>query len=163
MAPHKPIRAHRTPHRSASDLRHCEGRDAERADSLGPAVRDRSACVTGGVISSWYMLHLHPGAEALIAEVWTAAAAAGVCFDASHAVFKRTRPGIDLALYFTPSANQLARMFGAIRCRQPKPQRMELLLGHDSAWKIHYPDFQHPEIGSRQVTSASEPAECLAS
>lgn len=160
--PRKSVRAHRTTHRSPLDLHHCEDHETVWADALGPAS-DGAGCVAGGMIASWYMLHLHPGAEALIAEVWTAAAAAGASFDASHAVFKRIRPGIDLALYFTPSARRLARMFGAIRCRRPKPKGMELLLGDESAWTIHYPGFRLPEAAPEPVTSEAEPADCLAS
>jgi len=115
--------------------------------------RDTSGERKRDVHYDWFALYMTEGAEELIEEVWNAAAATGTQFAPTQAVFRKIRPGIGLAVYFTPAAQVLAKMFGAIHCRRPRPDALELLLGDQNAWDIHFPQF----MGIRRLPAA-EPA-----
>ena len=106
-----------------------------------PGERPAKRVGQSSVHYDWFTLHLAEGAEELIEEVWNMAAATGTQFEPTQAVFSKIRPGIGLAVYFTPAAQVLARMFGAIHCRQPRPDSLELLLGEQNAWDVHFPQF----------------------
>jgi hypothetical protein len=47
-------------------------------------------------------------------------------------------------MYFTPSAETLAKVFGAVECDKPPPPGIVLFLGDARAWDIHLPS-EHDE------------------
>lgn len=82
---------------------------------------------------SWFHVTVAEGATELVTQVWQAAQRAGTDLR-RQAVFKRRRSASNVALFFSPAAEGLARIFGAKRCPQPQPRGLELLVGADSAW-----------------------------
>ena len=54
----------------------------------------------------------------------------------------------NVAVYFTPSAQVLAEMFGATPCEKPTPgNRLALLVGDDRSWDIHFPGYRANRLG----------------
>lgn len=91
----------------------------------------------------WAHVVLSPGAEELVVQIWQRAVDRGGAFDADYAVFQRHRRDGDLALFFSPSALELARIFGARRGTKPARRGLQLLVGSEAAFDIH---FQQPVL-----------------
>ena len=43
-----------------------------------------------------------------------------------------------VTIYFSPRAEQVAKMFDATPCDKPSPDRLGPLAGHDDCMRIHY-------------------------
>ena len=58
------------------------------------------------------------------------------------AVFSQSEPGASrVIVYFTPSAELLAKQFDAVPCTKPVPKKnFSLLAGDTRAWDIHFPN-----------------------
>ena len=90
---------------------------------------------------SWYSLNLLEGVAELVEDAWKLAwevARAGHEADYSNAIFRKSRPGDQLTLYFSPTARLLAETFGAQPCARPSPTGMTLIAGDERAWQIHF-------------------------
>lgn len=112
---------------------------------------------TGPQNYEWSLVQVQRGGEELVRHVWQRAVVSGGTFDASYAVFQRARRHGDpheLTLYFTPSARQLATIFGGRRCAQPSRRGLQLLAGSPSALALI---FAQPscESCSTRCTSSS--------
>jgi hypothetical protein len=82
---------------------------------------------------SWFHVTVDEGATELVTQIWDAARRAGTDLR-QQAVFKRRRSAASVALFFSPAAAGLARIFGARRCRQPRLRGLQLLVGTGFAW-----------------------------
>lgn len=91
--------------------------------------------------SQWANVVLTPGAEELVLEIWQRAVERGGVFDADYAVFQRRRRDGNLTLFFSPSAAELARIFGARSGVKPARRGLQLLVGSEAAFATH---FQQP-------------------
>ena len=48
-----------------------------------------------------------------------------------------------VTIYFTPSAELLAKKFGAVPCEKPIPKKgFSLIAGDDSTWEAHFPGYR---------------------
>jgi hypothetical protein len=101
---------------------------------------------------SWYSLELGDGRDASSAQIegaWMAmvqsAVKAGKKPDHSLAVFRRGESGAGpVTMYFTPAAEAVAKVFGAVECGKPSPPGIVLFLGDARVWDIHFPS-EHDE------------------
>ena len=108
---------------------------------------------------SFYSLELGDGraASELSAQIegaWIAmtqaATRAGKKTDYSSAVFRRGEPGAGkVTMYFTPAAELLAKVFGAVKCGKPSLSRIDLFLGDARAWDIHFPGERGKPVPDR--------------
>lgn len=102
-------------------------------------------------MTTWYSLKFADGVAAFaptkaIQEAWLATVLAtakvGRGQDYSSAVFSRMEIGTgELTVYFTPSARAVAQSFGAASCDKPSEEGIELLVGDQRAWEIHFPGY----------------------
>lgn len=42
--------------------------------------------------------------------------------------------------YFSPAANQIAKLFDAIPCQKPNRDNLDLLAGHETCWEVLFPE-----------------------
>ena len=82
---------------------------------------------------NWFHVTVDEGAAELVIQVWEAAQRAGTDLR-GQAVFKRRRSAWSVALFFSPAADGLARIFGAKPCRPPRLRGLERLIGSEFAW-----------------------------
>ncbi len=82
---------------------------------------------------NWFHVTVDEGAAELVVQVWEAAQRAGTDLR-GQAVFKRRRSAWSVALFFSPDADGLARIFGAKPCRPPRRRGLERLIGSEFAW-----------------------------
>jgi hypothetical protein len=85
---------------------------------------------------SWFHVTVAEGATELVTQIWQAAQRAGTDLR-DQAVFTRRRSASSVALFFSPAAQGMARIFGARRCGPPRRRKLELLVGADFPWAAH--------------------------
>jgi hypothetical protein len=88
----------------------------------------------------WYGLRLtteHGVAGGTWRLLWEASVA-GEQPDEGNAIFLSPDSGGCVTLYFSPSAQVLAKAVGASRCPKPEPGRLTLLAGAERAWHVHF-------------------------
>ena len=61
--------------------------------------------------------------------------------------------GASVTVYFPPSAEPLAKSFGAVPCEKPVPnERFTLLAGDETrAWDAHFPGYLTKQKARRQA------------
>ena len=99
-------------------------------------------------MASWYSKDLGDGIQAQkptaeIRNAWeTLRVARRISSDA--AVFSRYDLETNVhTVYFTPSAELLAKDIGAMPCEKPDPKKdFSLIAGEDGAWEAHFPGYR---------------------
>jgi hypothetical protein len=88
---------------------------------------------------SWRRIDLLNPDDEAPDELWRAAwAVSGASpTDATNAVFRKT--GAGAAIFFSPQAQELARVFSAYECDPPSPQGLHLVAGNPGAWAACFP------------------------
>jgi hypothetical protein len=88
---------------------------------------------------SWRRIDLLNPDDEAPDELWRAAwAVSGASpTDATNAVFRRT--GAGAAIFFSPQAQELARVFSAYECDPPNPHGLHLVAGNPGAWGACFP------------------------
>lgn len=96
-------------------------------------------------MSTWFSKELGDGVAAhapttQIQETYSTLYIAGANFSMDMAVFSRYDLRANMVtVYFTPSAIQLARTFGAKPCEKPSKDDLALIVGDPRCWEILYP------------------------
>lgn len=125
---------------------HLEKSDASVAVAIGylPWMSTTATPFTAlgrGGATEWFSLELmHALDQAVVEASWKLywdVSRASVGADAGSAIFGLNgRQG--LTLYFTPSAENLAKTMGAVSCAKPAPDNLRLIAGDEGARSIHF-------------------------
>ena len=107
-------------------------------------------------MASWYSKELGDGVEANkstkeIQEAFLTLAMAGRC-SSDVAVFSRYDLETNVVtVYFTPSAELLAKKFGAVPCEKPIPEEgFGLSAGDAMALEVHFPRYRAYLLSKRE-------------
>lgn len=111
-------------------------------------------------MATWYRKELGDGVQAFLPSnriidaffTFALAQAKVGCPIPDAAVFSHSEPGASrVIVYFTPSAELLAKQFDAVPCSKPVLQtNFSLIAGDTRVWDTHFPDYRakRPSISS---------------
>jgi hypothetical protein len=95
-------------------------------------------------METWYSKELAAGLsaqeplrvimESFMAAFALAGAPTDMCIFSSHDLNRNV-----ITVYFSPSASQVAQMYGAVPCEKLSRDRLGMLVGHGDCMRIHYP------------------------